>query len=106
MSGAITRGVLFVHSAPRALCPHVEWAAGAVLGSRVSFDWTVQPAARGLHLFADVFAYFVQMYVSGHKLGVGVHHGDDGLAEVLFLDSRRAPQRARAGHVPTFKTLF
>lgn len=49
MSGAITRGVLFVHSAPRALCPHVEWAAGGVLGSRVSFDWTVQPAARGLH---------------------------------------------------------
>ena len=23
------RGVLFVHSSPRALCPHVEWAAGA-----------------------------------------------------------------------------
>jgi len=49
MSGAITRGVLFVHSAPRALCPHVEWAAGNVLGARVSMDWTVQPAARGLH---------------------------------------------------------
>jgi hypothetical protein len=49
MSGAITRGVLFVHSAPRALCPHVEWAAGGVLGARVSLDWTVQPAARGLH---------------------------------------------------------
>ena len=49
MSGAITRGVLFVHSAPRALCPHVEWAAGNVLGARVSLDWTVQPAARGLH---------------------------------------------------------
>jgi len=28
MSGAITRGVLFVHSAPSALCPHVEWGRG------------------------------------------------------------------------------
>jgi len=44
MAGAITRGVLFVHSAPRALCPHIEWAAGNVLGGRASFDWTAQPA--------------------------------------------------------------
>ena len=38
MAGATTRGVLFVHSAPRALCPHVEWAAGNALGVRVSMD--------------------------------------------------------------------
>ena len=48
MSGVITRGVLFVHSAPRALCPHVEWAAGGALGVRVSLDWTGQPAAPGM----------------------------------------------------------
>ena len=48
MSGAITRGVLFVHSAPSALCPHVEWAAGGVLGLRLSLDWIEQPAAPGL----------------------------------------------------------
>jgi len=40
---AMTRGVLFVHSSPSALCPHVEWAAGGVLGVRVSLDWTPQP---------------------------------------------------------------
>ncbi|MEE6272607.1 DUF3145 domain-containing protein [Georgenia wangjunii] len=48
MSGAITRGVIFVHSAPRALCPHVEWAAGTVLDARVALEWTPQPAADGL----------------------------------------------------------
>jgi Protein of unknown function (DUF3145) len=48
MSGAMTRGVLFVHSAPRALCPHVEWAAGAVLGVRLSMDWIDQPASPGM----------------------------------------------------------
>jgi len=43
-----TRGVVYVHSAPPALCPHVEWAVGAVLGVRVSLDWTPQPAAPGV----------------------------------------------------------
>ncbi|MFF5155941.1 DUF3145 domain-containing protein [Streptomyces sp. NPDC000348] len=42
-----TRGVLYVHSAPRALCPHVEWAIAGVLGTRVSLDWIRQPAAPG-----------------------------------------------------------
>ncbi|SEI94451.1 DUF3145 domain-containing protein [Demequina mangrovi] len=45
---AITRGVLFVHSATRAMTPHIEWAAQGVLGSRASFDWTDQPAGSGL----------------------------------------------------------
>ena len=42
-----TRGVLYVHSAPRALCPHIEWAVASVLGNRVSLDWTRQPASPG-----------------------------------------------------------
>jgi hypothetical protein len=36
-----------VHSAPRALCPHVEWAVAGVLGVRVNLDWIRQPAAPG-----------------------------------------------------------
>lgn len=43
----MTRGVLYVHSAPRALCPHIEWAVSSVLGGRVSLDWTKQPASPG-----------------------------------------------------------
>ncbi|WP_130799305.1 DUF3145 domain-containing protein [Streptomyces otsuchiensis] len=42
-----TRGVLYVHSAPRALCPHIEWAVAGVLGARVSLDWTKQPVSPG-----------------------------------------------------------
>ncbi|MBA8795774.1 hypothetical protein FHX74_003415 [Friedmanniella endophytica] len=41
-----TRGVLYIHSAPSALCPHVEWAVGGVFGLPVHFDWTGQPAER------------------------------------------------------------
>ena len=48
MNGTYTRGVLFVHSSPRALCPHVEWAAAEVLGTRVHLEWTEQSAAPGM----------------------------------------------------------
>lgn len=41
------RGVIYVHSAPRALCPHVEWAAGRALGRAVNFDWADQPVLNG-----------------------------------------------------------
>ncbi|MDN3359370.1 DUF3145 domain-containing protein [Actinomadura sp. DC4] len=41
------RGVFYVHSAPPALCPHVEWAAAGVLGVPVSLPWSDQPAAPG-----------------------------------------------------------
>jgi len=43
----LTRGVLFVHSCPRAYCPHVEWALAGLVGDRVSLDWTAQPIAKG-----------------------------------------------------------
>ncbi len=40
-------GVLYVHSCPPALCPHVEWAVAGELGTRVSLTWTAQPAEPG-----------------------------------------------------------
>jgi hypothetical protein len=42
------RGVLFVHSAPRALCPHIEWAAGRALDRAVNFTWAEQPVLKGV----------------------------------------------------------
>lgn len=45
--GTMSRGVVFVHSAPAALCPHIEWALGAVLGAPIKLDWTAQPIERG-----------------------------------------------------------
>lgn len=48
MRGTYTRGVLFVHSTPPALCPHIEWAVGTALGQEVHLQWTDQPAASGM----------------------------------------------------------
>ncbi len=42
-----TRGVLYVHSAPSALTPHIEWAVAGVLGGAVHPSWTAQPAQPG-----------------------------------------------------------
>jgi hypothetical protein len=44
-----TRGVIYVHSAPSALCPHIEWALGGVLGNAVSLEWIPQPAHAGAY---------------------------------------------------------
>ena len=42
-----TRGVIYVHSSPSAVSPHVEWAISGVLDARVALDWTAQHAAPG-----------------------------------------------------------
>lgn len=42
-----TRGVVYVHSSPAALCPHVEWAISGVLGAPARVEWTAQPAHPG-----------------------------------------------------------
>lgn len=35
-------GVLVVHSAPRALCSHIEWAVNALIGAPLKFRWRTQ----------------------------------------------------------------
>jgi hypothetical protein len=40
----LSRGVVYVHSAPLAVVPHVEWAIARVLGSPVRLEWAAQPA--------------------------------------------------------------
>ncbi|MBO0841244.1 MAG: DUF3145 family protein, partial [Sciscionella sp.] len=41
------RGVVYVHSAPPAVCPHVEWAISGTLGMRADLQWSAQSAAAG-----------------------------------------------------------
>ena len=41
------RGVLHVHTAPPALCSHIEWAVAGVFGVPVSMPWVDQAASPG-----------------------------------------------------------
>ncbi|MGF3055329.1 DUF3145 domain-containing protein [Microbacterium sp. YY-01] len=47
MATAQARGVVYIHSAPRAICPHLEWSAGRALGRAVNFRWSDQPVQQG-----------------------------------------------------------
>lgn len=47
MSSATTRGVLYVHSAPQALCPHIQWALESVSQQRTDLEWSPQNAEPG-----------------------------------------------------------
>ncbi len=49
-SGApVLRGVVYIHSCPRALMPHVEWALANILGPGARLPWTCQPIQPGTH---------------------------------------------------------
>jgi len=47
MATPVAGGVVFIHSAPKALCPHLEWAVGRSIGRAVNFAWQDQPALAG-----------------------------------------------------------
>ncbi len=42
-----TSGVVYIHSSPVALCPHVEWALSDALDSRANLEWSAQPSSDG-----------------------------------------------------------
>ncbi|BAH49173.1 MULTISPECIES: DUF3145 domain-containing protein [Rhodococcus] len=44
----VTAGVVYIHSSPAALCPHIEWALTATLDCRANLKWTSQPASNGV----------------------------------------------------------
>lgn len=43
MPRVMTRGVVFIHSTPTALCPHIIWALESALDQQVALKWTRQP---------------------------------------------------------------
>lgn len=44
----VSTGVVWIHAAPAALCPHVEWALSTALDTRAHLKWTAQEAAPGM----------------------------------------------------------
>lgn len=46
-TSAPARGVVFIHSSPRAMCQPLEWVLSRLLGTTVRLDWVEQPVAPG-----------------------------------------------------------
>ena len=91
-----TRGVLFIHTAPRALCPHIEWAAGTVLNTEVSLDWTVQEADPTF--FRAEFSW-VGMAGTGAKLASALR-GWEHLRYEVTEDAAPGTDGGRWSHTP------
>ena len=96
------RGVLFVHSSPRALCPHVEWAAGRALGRAVNFDWAEQPVLRG-SLRAEF--YWEGEAGTGAKLASALR-GWEHLRFEVSEDPTPGSDGARWMHTPDLGVFF
>lgn len=102
MSGALTRGVIFVHSVPRALCQHVQWAIGNVLGETVHIDWTDQPAVRAM-LRGELS--WVGPVGTGAKLASALR-GWEHLRYEITEDSSRESDGGRWSHTPDLGIFY
>ncbi|HEY1104579.1 DUF3145 domain-containing protein [Agromyces endophyticus] len=96
------RGVLFVHSSPRALCPHVEWAAGRALGVPVNFDWQEQPVLRGTQ---RAEYYWEGAAGSGARIASALR-GWDQLRFEVSEDAAPGSDGARWMHTPELGVFF
>ncbi|AXH97816.1 DUF3145 domain-containing protein [Ornithinimicrobium avium] len=96
MPRVMTRGVVFVHSTPTALCPHIAWALEGVLDTRVALDWVAQPVAPG--------AMRTEFSWTGES-GTGAHiasamRGWDGLRYEVVEEASRGSDGMRWTHTP------
>lgn len=102
MTTPIARGVIYVHSSPRALCPHVEWAAGRALGRAVNFDWSEQPILRGTHR--------TEFYWEGHQgMGAAIAsalRGWEHLRYEVTEDATPGSDGGRWMHTPDLGVFF
>ena len=94
-----TRGVLYVHSAPSALCPHIEWATGGVLSAAISLEWTPQPAQAGAYRAEYSWsgeAGTAAAIASALLVNVGTVHGQSAEAmRIAVRSALHAPVRVQ-----------
>jgi hypothetical protein len=96
MPRVMTRGVVFIHSTPTALCPHIAWALEGVLDTRVSLDWISQPAETGA--MRTEFAWTGEAG-TGATIASAMR-GWDGLRYEVVEEASRGSDGARWTHTP------
>lgn len=96
MPRVMTRGVVFVHSTPTALCPHIAWALEGVLDTRVSLDWVPQPAQPGT--MRTEFSWTGEAGTGA--LIASAMRGWDGLRYEVVEEASRGSDGMRWTHTP------
>lgn len=96
MPRVMTRGVVFIHSTPTALCPHIGWALEGVLETRVSLDWVPQPAQNGT--MRTEFSWTGEAGTGA--LIASAMRGWDGLRYEVVEEASRGSDGMRWTHTP------
>ncbi len=96
MPRVMTRGVVFIHSTPTALCPHIAWALEGVLDTRVALDWTPQPAQPGT--MRAEFSWTGEVGTGAYL--ASAMRGWDGLRYEVVEEASRGSDGARWTHTP------
>ena len=97
MPRVMTRGVVFIHSTPIALCPHIAWALEGVLDTRVSLDWLPKPAQSGT--MRTEFAWTGEAG-TGATIASAMR-GWDGLRYEVVEEASRGSDGVRWTHTPS-----
>jgi hypothetical protein len=97
MPRVMTRGVVFVHSTPPALCPHITWALESVLDRAVALVWTRQPLGPTL-LRADL--PWSSEAGTGSKVASALR-GWDKLRYEVTVEPSPGTDGARWSHTPS-----
>ena len=92
-----TRGVVYIHSAPASLCPHITWALESVLQPPVRLDWTSQPAEPRL-LRAELS--WTEEVGAGARLASALRGWDHVRYEVTE-EASRGTDGSRWSHTPS-----
>ena len=96
MPRVMTRGVVFIHSTPTALCPHIAWALEGVLDTRVSLDLVPQPAQPGT--MRTEFSWTGEAGTGA--LIASAMRGWDGLRYEVVEEASRGSDGMRWTHTP------
>ena len=93
----MTCGVVFIHSTPHALCPHIAWALESVLGEPVALEWARQP--RGTKLLRAEISWVGEPGIGG-KMASALR-GWDNLRYEVTEEPSHGNDGSRWSHTPS-----
>ncbi|WP_430592843.1 DUF3145 domain-containing protein [Humidisolicoccus flavus] len=98
----VARGVIYIHSAKQAVCPHLEWAIGRALGTASAVTWQPQEALPGTQR-AEL--YWEAKPGSGAHIASALRGWDDVRFEVTE-DPGLGRDGGRWMHTPSLGTFY
>jgi hypothetical protein len=101
----MVHGMIIIHSAPRALTPHLEWAVSGVLGVPARFRWSGQPASDRSTRLVRAEARWSGTEETGALLATALR-GFEDLRYEIVQDQTATTEGARWMHTPALGIFY